>query len=689
MPADVSVDQVPAALAGSVAAVAGDDEGPAWRRHAPPPPQGGDGLMPAELREAYAVVSEADGEGVTVGSLQFSGWDASDLSDWAAAVGQPAPQVDALTFGAVDPAVDDGAAGSFEVAMDQQALAVGAPRARQRVYFVQNGNAAALAAALGRMADDAESGLVDVVSTSWGLCEQEVDASYDLDVLRGLWAAVVANGATVFAASGDTSALDCAAVPGSPFAGEDAVDFPASAPEVLGVGGTRLERGWTRTAWGSPDGSFGSGGGQSAFFGRPAAQGGVPSSSSPRSIGCEVAGGCRLVPDLALVGDETTGLLVWWSGLIGARGGGDDEAAGWYTGGGTSLSAPLAAGMLAGTLSAAGRTDGAGPLTRGLYEADADDAFVDVVDGGNGHVNARPGHDLVTGLGAPRWCRLSDDLLPDGKPREERGLTADGGDLLLVEQDSCRDVALRTSGDGGATWSTPQRLGGDPLGGPAVTALADGTVVHRGPLVRRQPLPPRAPAGRHVGRLGGPPRHADRAAVGRHRRVLGAAGRARCRRRAVRAAPRPVGHLGQLREAGRVPRGGLAPVGPRRSVPAASRSPWRAAGRRCTRGPGRPPGSTRGSGRAGTAKGSPAVTGLGGGDLDLFVRGADDVLYLRRLRSGTWLPWTGLGGQLVTSPAAAAGLAADRSDVVVVQTDGLAYQKTRTGETFSGFRPVG
>ena len=132
-------------------------------------------------------------------------------------------------------------------------------------------------------------------------------------------------------------------------------DYPASDPFVTAVGGTSTAIGandhllW-QTGWGtekyslsangkswqpfaSPPFLYGSGGGFSDLFPRPAYQNGIVSGGAPSG---------RAVPDLALDADPTTGMLV-----------GETQAFphgvrfGEYRIGGTSLSSPLMAGMVA------------------------------------------------------------------------------------------------------------------------------------------------------------------------------------------------------------------------------------------------------------------------------------------------------------------------------------------------------
>ncbi len=377
---------VPSALAAHFRAAHGLDDRPVVRPRAIP-----GGYEGRHMRAAYRVpTSSRLGAGTTVGSIQFSGWDASDVTTYAgeAGIALSPGQIAEVSINSTDPAQHDSSGGAFEVAMDVESILSVAPAARQRVYFTSN-TFAGTVAAYTRMAQDAEAGLLTVASTSWGGCEQLVSSGAAADVATAI-RRLIAAGATLTAASGDAGAYDCsvASAPDSRLA----VDFPASLPEVVAVGGTTLppiapgdftpdvanER-----AWGVDGGDFpayqgdGSGGGASIRYTRPAYQAGIP-----------IAGTTRLVPDLALLGDAETGLAVY----VGSEGG-------WFTGGGTSLAAPLFAGLLADAASDAQRTSGPGDIHAAMYVNQQ--AFRDITTGQNNQYAATDGYDRVTGLGAP------------------------------------------------------------------------------------------------------------------------------------------------------------------------------------------------------------------------------------------------------------------------------------------------
>lgn len=362
-------------------------------------------LVPAQIRQAYAgIVTPAAGAGTTVASVQFSGWSqlagtgSGDLVDYARANGLAVPAVTAVSVNGAPVAKPASPGEDFEVALDQEAVLAAAPGARQRVYVTTN-DAAGGVMVWRRIADDLDAGVpISVVTTSWGNCEPDLGATQILAMEQQI-ARIAAHGVPIFAASGDNGSFDCAA--GSPHAREASVDYPASSPHVLAVGGTTLratDSGWAETAWGpgllSASPVAGSGGGVSTIFRRPAWQAGVPGLPDR-----------RLVPDLAAVADPQHGFAVYWTG-----GGGSP----WWSAGGTSLGAPLQAGMVAATLAQQGVTEHAGDLHPALYAHPS--GFRDVLTGTNGYFPADRGYDLATGLGSPQWSALAGYLTQQATP---------------------------------------------------------------------------------------------------------------------------------------------------------------------------------------------------------------------------------------------------------------------------------
>jgi kumamolisin len=199
-------------------------------------------------------------------------------------------------------------------------------------------------------------------------------------------------GITVTVAAGDHGAPDSE----DPAEKRANVDFPASSPNVLACGGTRLvgdQTGITsETVWNNRDG-WATGGGVSEFFGLPAYQKGigVPKSSNP---GGKVGRG---VPDICGNADGETGFII--------RVDGSSQVIG-----GTSAVAPLWAGLIA--LLNSGHSQPLGFITPKLYALTSSaNALRDITEGDNG-VNqvkgykAKAGWDPCTGLGSPNGANL-------------------------------------------------------------------------------------------------------------------------------------------------------------------------------------------------------------------------------------------------------------------------------------------
>jgi subtilase family serine protease len=283
--------------------------------------------------------------------------------------------------------------------------------------------------------------LANVISQSFGTAEEAFHTATSLLNLRDAFQAAAANGVTVLASSGDGgSANDYKSPVGKggstiPF---PTVSWPASDPLVLGVGGTYLctdalasasqprtvdsvnppvncqsNPGAAEVAW------VDAGGGFSHVFARPSYQDTLPAGSTP------IPAGQRGVPDVALQASSRTGALVYLtlppdgqSGLICPDG--NPCSTGWYDIGGTSLSAPQWAGIVA--LADQVNGGGLGLLNPAVYKIGADPAryasdFYDVTLGNNQAVPTIPGFpattgwDPVTGVGTPNAANLVPDLV--------------------------------------------------------------------------------------------------------------------------------------------------------------------------------------------------------------------------------------------------------------------------------------
>ena len=218
---------------------------------------------------------------------------------------------------------------------------------------------------------------VVAVSMSWGSGEFSGQTAYDslfTTPAGHLGGNGQPGGITFVAASGDTGAWS-------------GVSYPASSPNVLSVGATTLNLG-AGASYSSESGWTDSTGGFSAVEPAPVLSGCARRSPSGLSYGL------RTVPDVAGVGDPSTGVSVYDSFSYGGH-------SGWFTVGGTSASAPQWAGLIAVAdqgLALAGKGS-LGNAQSALYALPSS-AFHDVTSGFNGY-SARSGYDLVTGLGTP------------------------------------------------------------------------------------------------------------------------------------------------------------------------------------------------------------------------------------------------------------------------------------------------
>jgi subtilase family serine protease len=155
------------------------------------------------------------------------------------------------------------------------------------------------------------------------------------------------------------------------------VEFPASSPHVTAVGGTSLvrssnSRGWSETAW------SGAGSGCSALYAKPTWQ---------TDSGCAR----RTVADVSAVADPNTGVAVF--------GPANSRTSAWLVFGGTSVAAPLIAGIYG--VNGTAVNHGNDPY-RHLSSIN------DVTSGSNGSCGgsylctAKVGFDGPTGLGTPK-----------------------------------------------------------------------------------------------------------------------------------------------------------------------------------------------------------------------------------------------------------------------------------------------
>lgn len=201
----------------------------------------------------------------------------------------------------------------------------------------------------------------DAISNSWG--ETTDDYSYDSYFVR--------TGVAVVASAGDSGTLGSGA------------SWPADIPDVVSVAGTTLQLN-TDSTWAGESLWSGSGGGCSNYYSAPSWQ---TSLTNWSSVGC---GSYRSFADVSADGDPNTGAAVYMNGA-------------WYEIGGTSLSAPIVAGIFALSGGLPSSTNAAGVP----YTDASTAAFHDISSGSDctstitSHCNPANGFDTPTGLGSP------------------------------------------------------------------------------------------------------------------------------------------------------------------------------------------------------------------------------------------------------------------------------------------------
>lgn len=285
-----------------------------------------------------------------------------------------------------------------EVMLDMCVVGSVAPDVNIFMYFTEFTSQGWIDALQEAITDDND---ISVISISYGNPEDDPEGAWTpmgVQLVNQVFQAAAAKGITVCCASGDDGSSDQVSSGAH-------VDFPASSPFVLGVGGTKLvAEGATppviqsETVWNEMMLNEGAtGGGVSTVFSKPTYQGSAnvpPSVNPPHKIG-------RGVPDVSAVADPVTGVVV-----IRIDGQHLEPI------GGTSAAAPLWASLIA-RLNRALQAR-CGFLNELIYESALRNGFRDITEGNNGAYAARKGWDPCTGLGSPIGQQLLRSLSVTG-----------------------------------------------------------------------------------------------------------------------------------------------------------------------------------------------------------------------------------------------------------------------------------
>jgi uncharacterized protein (TIGR03437 family) len=413
--ANASDPQVPVALAGIAAAFLGFNDFPLQpTAHLLTPEFNNSAeqhfLAPADFSTIYNIkpLQQAglDGTGQTIAIVGESEVLVSDLNQFRTRYGLAANTPKMVLYGGADPGVTGAL---VEGELDLEWAGAIAPKASLTYVYG--------ASAFSAMLYAIEANVAPIVSVSYGTCEAGVAAP----AYEAIAQQANALGITIVAASGDSGAAACDGQGFMPQATRGrSVLFPATLPEVTGIGGTQFAEGtgtyWAgansstfgsalsyipETVWNESDGSGlgSSGGGASRLYPKPAWQTGtgVP------------ADGARDVPDLAFSAAGHDAYLLVVEGGNGAVAG-------------TSCGTPTFAGIVAllnqyQIKNAHQTAPGLGNINPQLYRLaqSSPSAFHDITSGSNTVTCAQgspdcatgsfgypagPGYDQATGLGS-------------------------------------------------------------------------------------------------------------------------------------------------------------------------------------------------------------------------------------------------------------------------------------------------
>ncbi len=312
------------------------------------------GLSPDVVKSAYSFsTSSTAGSGMTIAIVDA--YDdptaESDLAVFSSTFGLPACTTANWCFKKVNqtggpryPRADAGWA--LEISLDVQWAHAIAPGAKILLVEADSNSFTNLLAA-----EDYAKVHAQYVSNSWGASEFSGETSYDSHFLQ--------NGVSFFVSAGDA---------GLP------AEYPSSSPNVISVGGTRLQFSSgtfaDETAWSE------GGGGCSIYESATSAQSGFG------QYGQVTCAGSRSTPDVSLVADPASGVAVYDSTRYQGQ-------KGWFIIGGTSASSPMWAA----------RSAVAGVVVNSASVYASSISYRDITSGNNG-APCLVGFDLCTGRGS-------------------------------------------------------------------------------------------------------------------------------------------------------------------------------------------------------------------------------------------------------------------------------------------------
>jgi kumamolisin len=364
-------------------------------------------FFPPQVAELYDYPPTLTGKGQNIAIMSFNGapdgnphggYSAAALKTYFVSVlgGTMPTMSDVVVMGPGNdpgpdtPASDNQGDSTGEVMLDACVVGSVAPGANIFMYFTEFTTQGWVDGLQDAISGDNN---ISVISISYGNPEDDPQGAWTaagVQTVNQAFQAAGAAGITICCASGDDGSSDGVARGAH-------VDFPASSPYVLGVGGTKLtasslspptrqsEVVWNEVA--QQEGA--TGGGISAVFTKPVWQAGAnvpPSANPPHQIG-------RGVPDVAADADPVSGVVVMHI-----------DGKHLEPIGGTSAATPLWASLIARLNE--GLNARCGFINPVLYTKCAQGVLNDIISGNNGAYAAKTGWDACTGLGTPNGANL-------------------------------------------------------------------------------------------------------------------------------------------------------------------------------------------------------------------------------------------------------------------------------------------
>jgi subtilase family serine protease len=353
----------------------------------------------------FPVQSGYNGAGATIGIIIDSDVKRTDLTSYLSYFAIPTTSRTVTTENIAGTIAGNYTADQDEATLDTETIAGLAPGANVIIYDIPDLTSTSVNDGVEQAISD---GTAKVISMSFAGCE----TSGSKTVQAPVFAEGAAAGITFVASSGDWGD-EC--YNGSGYT--PGVGYPASDPNVTGVGGNQSQTSLTSTVAWNDSAPNATGGGISAQFTLPSYQSGVSGLASTSA---------RNVPDVAMPAEnDAIYLNSAWAGADG-----------------TSWSAPEIAAMF-GELGEYCRAN-LGAINALLYQAHASAGadFLDITSGNNQYAGTNPyytattGYDDTTGLGIPKGMPLAGTLCPG------RVLTASSRRIgALVQTESASDRA--------------------------------------------------------------------------------------------------------------------------------------------------------------------------------------------------------------------------------------------------------